>query len=129
MVRYARQVLKKKIHPYIDDFLLASKSEMQLVKMRDELGQAINHMGVARKIGKGHWEPTKTIEHLGFVVNSKEMVDGIIPARLIKLKGITKSLLSKARRNRRLVDQSLLRHLCGVAISCSLAIPLARFYT
>ena len=117
MVRYARQVLNLKIHQYVDDFMLASKSEKQLIKMRDKVGQVLNHTGVSRKIGKCHWEPTKRIEHLYFVVDSKEMVYGITPARLIKLKGIEKSLLSQARRNHRLVDQSLLRHFGGVAIS------------
>ena len=53
-VRYARQVLKLKICPYMDDFLLASRSIKELVKMRYKIGRVFKRMGVARNISKVH---------------------------------------------------------------------------
>lgn len=46
-----------------------------------------------------------------------------------KIQDVSRGLLNQARRNRRLVDVLLLRHLNRVAIDCSLAMPFAQFYT
>lgn len=59
----------------------------------------------------------------------QNMVFGIKQSRLEKLAGTTRSLLSQGRWYCQLVESSLLHHFTGVAISWSLAMPLARFYT
>lgn len=48
---------------------------------------------------------------------------------MTQLQGIVRKLLSRARCSRRTVSVPLLRCLHAVAILCSLAMPLARFYT
>lgn len=129
MVRYVRQQLHLRIHPYMDDFLVAIRSHAKLLKAREKVGSLLVSCGLQRKVGKGCWEGARRLEHLGFMIDTKKMLFGITDARLEKLASIARQLLSQARRNRRIVDMSLLRHFCGVAISCSLAMPLSRFYT
>ena len=129
MVQYIRQHLHLRIHPYMDDFLIAVRSRAKLKKAREKVAALLRHCGLQRKVGKGCWEGARRLEHLGFIIDTKKLLFGITEARLEKLASIAQQLLSQARRNRRIVDVSLLRHFCGVAISCSLAMPLSRFYT
>lgn len=53
LVRYIRQQLHLKVHPYIDDFLLATSSKEQMRKGRCLLERTLKRMGLQRKIGKG----------------------------------------------------------------------------
>ena len=129
MVQYVRQQLRLRIHPYMDDFLIAVKSRAKLIKARQKVGALLENCGLQRKVGKGCWEGGRRLQHLGFIIDTKKLLFGITESRLEKLASIAQQLLHQARRNRRLVDLSLLRHFCGVAISCSLAMPLSRFYT
>jgi hypothetical protein len=46
-----------------------------------------------------------------------------------RMKRLSKELLLSAQRNRRLVSLEKLRYFCGVAVSLTLALPLARFCT
>lgn len=115
-VRYIRNTLRLRIHPYMDDFLVAVVSHSDLPETRSRLDSLLTDCGLARKVGKGCWEGSQRIEHLGFIIDTKKMVFGITPRRMEKIKGIARKLLSQARRNRRLVEMSLLRHFNGVAI-------------
>lgn len=128
-VRHIRVVLKLRIHPYMDDFLIAVHDSHALPEARRSVQCLLDHCGLTRKIGKGCWEGAQEIDHLGFRIDTVRMVFGLTDDRLTKLHGIATLLLRQAHRNRRLVDAQLLRHFCGVAVSCTLAMPLARFYT
>ena len=57
------------------------------------------------------------------------MTFGITTERLLKLHDLSRAFLNQARRSRRLVNLSQLRYFCGVAVSCSLEMPLSRFHT
>lgn len=84
-------------------------------------------MGLRRKPEKGNWKETACQEYPGYIVDTEKLAFGITPQRLEKMKGIAASLQSQTQSNRQLVDQSLLRHFCGVAISTFLAMSLAQF--
>lgn len=128
-VQFARHRFGMRIHPYIDDFLVASSTVTKLRRARDRIHWLLTGCGLKRKVEKGCWAGSQRLDHLGFVIDTKALVFGITQKRMEKLRGIARQLLSQARRNRHLVSESLLRHFAGVAISCSLAMPLARFYT
>lgn len=110
MVRYVPQILSLKIEPYMDDFLVAFGDQERLKKVRRTIDRLVTAMGLTRKMQKGFWEPTTRIEHLGHLIDTARMTFGITSTRLEKIKGIAKSLLCQARRNRCMLNQSLLRH-------------------
>lgn len=128
-VRYIRHKLRRRVHPYMDDFLIACASQRSLAKAKTQIVALLSHCGLRRKVGKGCWEGSTRLEHLGFIIDTRKMVFGVKESRLVKLSSMASRLMSQARRNRRLVDQTLLRTFTGLAISCTLAMPLARFYT
>ena len=128
-VEYVRNRLNLRIHPYMDDFLVAASSRTELKKAQWTLNGLLRKAGLRRKPGKGCWEGSQRLEHLGFVIETKVQVFEITYKRVQKIQNVARKLLQQARQNRKMVETSLLRHFLGVAISCSLAMPLARFYT
>ena len=128
-VEYVRNRLNLRIHPYMDDFLVAVSSPTELKRAQRTLDGLLRKTGLRRKPGKGCWEGSQRLDHLGFVIDTRAQVFGITDKRVQKIQNVARKLLQQARQNRRLVETSLLRHFLGVAISCSLAMPLARFYT
>ena len=129
IVRYVRQQLRLKIHPYVEDFLISHRSENVLRKWKRITGKVLDKMGLKRQEEKCCWAETTRIEHFGFIIDTQKMVLGITPRRLQKIKDVAASLLFQARRNHWMVEESLFRHVCRAAISRSLAMPLAHFYT
>ena len=128
-VEYVRNHLNLRIHPYRDDLLVATSSPTELKRAQRTLDGLLRKTGLRRKPEKGCWEGSQRLEHLGFVIDTKAQVFGITDKRVQKIQNVARKLLQQARQNRRLVETSLLRHFLGVAISCSLPMPLARFYT
>ena len=128
-VEYVRNRLNLRIQPYIDDFLVAASSLTELKRAQRTLDRLLRKTGLRRKPGKGCWEGSQRLDQLGFMIDTKAQVFGITDKRVQKIQNVARKRLQQARQNRRLVETSLLRHFLGVAISCSLAMPLARFYT
>ena len=128
-VQYVRHYLGLHIHPYMDDFLVATGPSTALPQARSAISTLLSNLRLLRKEGKGCWEGGTRIDHLGFTVDTEKMTFGINTERLLKLHDLSRSLLNQAHRNRRLVKRSQLRHFCGVAVFCSLAMRLSRFHT
>lgn len=78
---------------------------------------------------KGCWGGSRKLDHLGVHLNTEGMKVYIAEKKVEKVRALSKKILLLAQRNRRLVSLDLLRHFCGVCVSLTLALPLARFYT
>jgi hypothetical protein len=134
-VRHIRDQLHYRCLPYMDDFCVAPTdgsrpaTQQDALLARQLLGKLLARCGLRRKEGKGCWTGSQQLDHLGFHIDTARLVFGIPEIRLLKLRDLAKHLMDEARRNRRLVDTQSLRRFCGSAISTSLAMPLARFYT
>jgi hypothetical protein len=86
-------------------------------------------LGLTRHQEKRCWEGTKKIEHLGVLLDITEMRVYVTDKKVERMKRLAKELLLSSQRNIRLVSPEKLRHFCEVAVSLTLALPLARFYT
>lgn len=129
LVQYIRQHLRPRIHPYMDDFMVATSTHGKLSEDSSRVADLLRSCGLKRNLEKGCWEGSRRIEHLGFIIDTEGMLFGITENWITKLAGIARLLLSKARHNRSMVEVSLLRHFNGVEISCYLAMSLDRFHT
>lgn len=135
LVQHLRENMEYRVMAYIDDFAAAPSPHgttatfVDCKKAGEYLEALFGRLGVVRATEKGCWEGTKKLEHLGMLVDTEAMRVYITDGKLEKVRGLAKKLLLSAQRNARLVPLELLRHFCGVCVSLSLAVPLARFYT
>ena len=134
-VRHLRSHHCFRVLPYIDDFLIAASppgraaTEADAKKGREVVSGLLDALGIVRKVGKGCWGGTRTIDHLGMHIDSRAMRVFVSEKKVDRVKRLSKKVLLLAQRNRRLVARQLLEHFCGVCVSLSLALPLARFFT
>jgi hypothetical protein len=135
LVKYIRSELKYRLLPWIDDFLCAPTdgqrpaSSRDCRKARERLTKVFDELGVVRHPEKGFWHGAQIVEHLGVVIDTREMRVFVTERKVQRMRKMAKELLLSAQRNRRWVPENKLRHFCGVAVSLTLALPLARFYT
>jgi hypothetical protein len=135
LVKHIREGLGYRLLPWIDDFLCAPSSGSRPAtgrdcrKARNRLTVLFRALGIARHPDKGCWTGTQKIEHLGVLLDTRAMRVYATDRKVARMRALAKELLLSAQRNRRLVSLAKLRHFCGVAVSLSLALPLARFYT
>ena len=69
------------------------------------------------------------VEHLGVLIDTRQMRVFVTDRKVKRMRKMAQEILLCAQRNRRLVPVGKLRHFCGVAVSLTLALPMARFYT
>lgn len=124
---YFRHSQAYRLHLYMNDVLVANSTWQDLDEIRSMLNTLMQGCELARFKGEGCWDGSTTIDYLAFIIAIKQMVFGIKQRQLVKINGISRSLLSQARKNRILFDAMLLRHFNGVAILCLLAESLALF--
>ena len=118
-----------RVLPYVDDFLGFCETEEDAMAARDFVGETMEELAISRKAGKGQWDlPVQRLEHLGMVVDTKQAVFQVTPARCGKLRTLAKDILCRASRDRRLISRKALQSFCGLGNSTSLACPAARFY-
>lgn len=77
---------------------------------------------------KGVADGTTELPLLGFLVDTRRRLLLLPKARLDKLVNLAKALLTSAGANARIVSAKALCRFTGTAVSCSLAVPSARFY-
>lgn len=134
-VRHLRTRHAYRVLPYIDDFLVAAApagrpaTEEDAAKARAVVSDLFNRLGLVRKVGKGCWEGSRTIDHLGMHIDTEAMRVFVANRKVLRVRQLSKQILLLAQRNRRLINRDLLEHFCGVCVALSLALPLARFYT
>ena len=52
--------------PFVDDYLILFSSRAAAFEGRVVIDRALEFLGLERQLGKGDWEPTQTLYHLGF---------------------------------------------------------------
>ena len=135
LVQHMRVELGYRVLPYIDDFLVGASPPGHPATVDDVKGAHVlledimQRLGLRRKVGKGCWEGSQTIEHLGFLIDTKAMRVYVSDRKVRRVRKMASAILLRAQRNRRVVSLDMLRRFCGVCVSLTLAVPLARFYT
>lgn len=133
-VRYLRNNWCYRTFPYIDNFLVApsrpgrASDEQDVNRELIRIELLMQRLGLVRKVGKGRQEGGRQIEHLIFFLDSNAMKVYVTNRKFQRLQRMSRCLNSRAHRNRRLVSADYLRHFCGVCVSLSLTVPVARFY-
>jgi hypothetical protein len=121
--------------PWIDDFLCAPTDGRHPATERDyrregsRLDAIFGALGLTRHPEKGCWEGAQVLEHLGGLSDTRQMQVFVTDHKVQRMRRKVQEILLSAQRNRRLVAVEKLRHFCGVAVSLTLAQPMARFYT
>lgn len=135
LVQYLREKLGYRVLPYIDDFVAAPcphgrpSRPADCKRARRRLTGLFGRLGIVRHPQKGCWEGSQKLDHLGVQIDTVAMKVFVSEKKVEKVRSLAKKIMLLAQKNRRLVSLELLRHFCGVCVSLTLALPLARFYT
>ena len=135
VVKYIRTMWRYRLLPWVDDFLCAPSDGRRAAgpkdcqRARGRLGRLFGSLGIVRHPEKGCWEGATQLEHLGFLIDTKELKVYVPDRKILRVQRLARRLLGLAARNRRLVPADKLRTFCGVCVSLTLALPLARFFT
>eukprot|EP01046_Picozoa_sp_COSAG06_P002533 COSAG06_NODE_90_length_24779_cov_33.515843_21_plen_289_part_00 len=132
----ARRVFPWDVLPYCDDFLIVVHGGSKLeraVREREAkavIEGAIERLGLTRQTEKGQWTPGSWIHHLGLRIESEGGSNriAVTPQRVGRIRKAAKTLLSKAKGNKRLVKARELAGFVGLVQSCYLAIPVAQLF-
>lgn len=114
---------------YLDDSLFLHQSRNALLRTASDVDNLFTSLGLERKLSKGCWEPTQHLKHLGVVIDTKRSLFLVPPEKRDTIKGAAASLLKYAASHRRWVSVRRVANLCGMVISLSVAMPLARTVT
>lgn len=131
--RVRRHNLKKqrrgcRLLPFMDDILFLCSSRALALKLREEVDNLLESLGLSRNLKKGQWEPSQQIHHLGLDLDFDRCLILAPADKLAKVSSQAHDLLCRAARNRRSVPVRELAKLAGKAQFLYLAIPAARFY-
>jgi hypothetical protein len=118
-----------RVLPYLDDFLLISRSHSDALRDRDILQTLLHNLGLKRNESKGQWEPQQTVDHLGLSVDSQRGLFLVPPAKVTKIQKAAKEMIIRAKSNCRWVHSRALASFSGLVLSVHLACPLARYRT
>ena len=69
------------------------------------------------------------MDNLGVHIDIMAMTLTVSEEKVARLRRLARRLTAMAHRNRRLVPFDAVRSFCGVNVSMTLALPLARFYS
>ena len=114
--------------PYLDDFLLmiqGPRSEALVARARVE--SLLSVLALRRNVSKGHWEPARRLEHLGYTVDTEAGTFGLTAKRLSKLHALAQQLLSGAQAGGFVLARSV-ASFCGLANSAALAVGPVRSF-
>jgi hypothetical protein len=117
-----------RVLPYLDDFLALFRSREEATVGVPRIRQLLETLGLRTHPRKCHWEPTQRLVHLGLEVDTVEGVFRVTPSRQRKLSTLAVSLRAISARSSRRVPAKTLAKFCGLAQSCTLALPVARLY-
>jgi len=117
-----------RVLPYVDDFLVLSRSHQRALQERSYVSTVLDLLGLVRNATKGVWEPAQSLEHLGLGVDTKNGIFFVTPERLQRVSSQAKAILCEASRNRGLVPRRRLAAFTGLTQSLYLALPPARHF-
>jgi hypothetical protein len=84
-----------RISMYIDDILLMHNDQKTLVKQSLELVNMLESLGFVINFKKSSFQPSKTIKHLGFMLNSESMSLSLPKEKINCIAKLSKTLLDK----------------------------------
>jgi hypothetical protein len=134
-VKNLRRDLGCRVLPWIDYFLCAPTDGHRPATGRDcrragkRLDVLFRELGLTRPPDKGCWKEAQVLEHLGVLPDTRQTGVFVSDRKIQRMRKMARDILLCAQRNRRLVSLGRLRRFCGVAVSLTLALPMARFYT
>ena len=139
MVSYLRNVLGYRVLWYLDDFLIAPGNQRRFKprSSRADCSRAsrridfvLSRLGLERHQSKGVWgEGATELDHLGFRLSTLTMRITVPTCKQARIRAMAGKLLRQSAQGKGFVAASVLRTLCGMAVSLTLAVPLARFHT
>ena len=89
--------LNVRIIIYLDDMLLMASSLEDLLMARDTLIFILQHLGFLINIKKSYLEPTSTLEFLGVIVDSGEMLLNFPKEKLLKVQNHCQEMLENGK--------------------------------
>ena len=122
-----------KVNAYVDDSADNGRGARPSTRAAATAG-IVEIMSLFKQLGiqvhplKGVAVGTSRLPLLGFLVDTTRWLVVLPPARIGKLAGGAKALLSEARLRSRRVYSKILQRFAGLAVPCQLALPSARFY-
>jgi hypothetical protein len=134
VVKHPRSELGYRVLPWINDFVCAPTDGRRPAtgsdcwKAGSRPDAIFGGLGLTRHPDKGCWG-SQILEHLGFLIDTRQMRVFVTDSKVQRMRRLAQEILLSAQRNQRLVVVGKLRHFCGVAVSLTLALPMARFYT
>jgi Reverse transcriptase (RNA-dependent DNA polymerase) len=129
-----KRMLGYRVLSYVDDYAIApslgrtaSFADSQRASRR--LDALLLRHGLTRHASKGVWgDGSQCLQHLGLVVDTVRGLFAIPAKKLDAILSIYRQLLTRARRNRRLVRADSLESFIGKAQSMRLAVPDTAFH-
>lgn len=118
---------------YMDDFASVATgsrpgSKTAATSARRRAVSLFWRLGIQVHPSKGAATGTTSLDLLGFRIDTVRRLLLLPPRRLDAVVGAAHSLLRAATSHRRWIRVRALQRFCGLAVSCSTAVPLARFY-
>lgn len=118
---------------YMDDFASCATgtrpgSKAAATSARRRAVACFRRLGIQIHPTKGATVGTTALDLLGFRVDTVRRLLLLPPRRLDSVIGAAHSLLRAASSHRRWIRLRALQRFCGLAVSCSAAVPLARFH-
>lgn len=89
----------------------------------------LNRLGLVCNVGKGCWEGSRQIDHLGVNLESSTIRVYVSDQTVCRVRGMARGLLSRTHRNHRLVMADHIWRFCGTCVSLTLALPISRVFT
>ena len=114
---------------YLDDSLFLHQDRNELQRLAARIDGLFQSLGLLRKPTKGCWIPTRCLKHLGIEIDTARRLFLVPPEKRATVMGASASLLRYATSHRRWVSVRKLANLCGLVISLSVAMPMARTVT
>lgn len=136
LVRYLRSVLRYRVLPYLDDFLVVPSPIGRRARKTDcrtatrTIDGLLKRLGLTRHPRKGEWSTggSTRVEHLGAIVDTDAMQFYASPRKVNKIRQLAGALLKQSAAGRRWVSKEKVRSFVGVAVSLLLAMQFARFF-
>jgi hypothetical protein len=117
-----------RVLPYMDDFLVLTKSYKEALRARKRVQQILDFLGLKRNPKKAVWDPTQRLVHLGLEIDTVNGLFRVPEKRLLKIKALGKQIIQDAKRSARLIPARTLAKFVGLSQSVYLAVAPARFY-
>lgn len=113
-VQHLRNRCRYQVLPNIDDFLVAAAPAGRLATEKDPsraravVRDVFNRLGLVHKVGKGCWEGSRAIDHLGMHIDTEVMRVFVADFKVWRIRQLSENILLLAQRNRCLINRDLL---------------------